>query len=187
MVATDPTTTSLGSNLEATVYKAGSGSCSAFLANFGTQSDATVSFNGNSYHLPAWSVSILPDCKNVALNTAKINSVETITRFVSQASKASISQVSLSDWSWYNEPVGISSNNAFSVSRLLEQINTTADKSDYCWVPPMWKIGKVEACWQTRKKHDSTNFVCFPMSLLVLEYFTNHTPLISIPPLHSLL
>nr|GLL43088.1 beta-galactosidase 8-like isoform X1 [Ipomoea trifida] len=133
MVATDPTTTSLGSNLEATVYKAGSGSCSAFLANFGTQSDATVSFNGNSYHLPAWSVSILPDCKNVALNTAKINSVETITRFVSQASKASISQVSLSDWSWYNEPVGISSNNAFSVSRLLEQINTTADKSDYLW------------------------------------------------------
>jgi hypothetical protein len=38
----------------------------------GTQSDATVNFNGNSYHLPAWSVSILPDCKNVVLNTAKV-------------------------------------------------------------------------------------------------------------------
>ncbi|KAK2399351.1 beta-galactosidase [Trifolium repens] len=45
--------------------------CSAFLANTGT-SDATVTFNGNSYHLPGWSVSILPDCKNVLLNTAKL-------------------------------------------------------------------------------------------------------------------
>lgn len=47
--------------------------CAAFLANVGTQSDATVNFNGNSYHLPAWSVSILPDCKNEVLNTAKVS------------------------------------------------------------------------------------------------------------------
>ncbi|KAK2394811.1 Beta-galactosidase 8 [Trifolium repens] len=46
--------------------------CSAFLANTGT-SNATVTFNGNSYHLPGWFVSILPDCKNVVLNTAKIS------------------------------------------------------------------------------------------------------------------
>ncbi|KAK2399352.1 beta-galactosidase [Trifolium repens] len=52
------------------VYKTGT-VCSAFLANTGT-SDATVTFNGNSYHLPGWSVSILPDCKNVLLNTAKV-------------------------------------------------------------------------------------------------------------------
>jgi len=49
---------------QAAVYKTGS-VCSAFLANVGTTSDATVNFSGNSYHLPAWSVSILPDCKNV--------------------------------------------------------------------------------------------------------------------------
>lgn len=57
--------------IQATVYKTGS-VCAAFLANVGTQSDATMNFNGNSYHLPAWSVSILPDCKNVVLNTAKV-------------------------------------------------------------------------------------------------------------------
>lgn len=57
-------------NLQAAIYKAGS-VCAAFLANIGT-SDATVSFNGKSYHMPAWSVSILPDCKNVAFNTAKV-------------------------------------------------------------------------------------------------------------------
>ncbi|KAH9288505.1 hypothetical protein KI387_032622, partial [Taxus chinensis] len=53
------------------VYSAGLGTCATFLANLDTQSDATVKFNGISYHLPAWSVSILPDCKNVVLNTAQ--------------------------------------------------------------------------------------------------------------------
>lgn len=57
---------------QATVYKTESGLCSAFLANWDTKTDATVNFNGNSYHLPAWSVNILPDCKNVVLNTAKV-------------------------------------------------------------------------------------------------------------------
>ncbi|KAL2239454.1 beta-galactosidase 8 [Sesamum indicum] len=135
MVATDPKTTSLGSNLEATVYKTGSGQCAAFLANVGTQSDATVKFNGNSYNLPAWSVSILPDCKNVVLNTAKINSVSTMTKFVRQPSKddSTATDAFVSGWSWINEPVGISSDSAFTKPGLLEQINTTADQSDYLW------------------------------------------------------
>ncbi|KAK4483158.1 hypothetical protein RD792_010338 [Penstemon davidsonii] len=135
IVATDPKTTSLGSNLEATVYKTESGLCAAFLANFGTQSAATVNFNGNSYQLPAWSVSILPDCKNVVLNTAKINSVATISKFIGQPSKddTTATGASFSSWSWINEPVGISSNSAFTKPGLLEQINTTADQSDYLW------------------------------------------------------
>jgi len=56
--------------IQVAVYKTGA-VCSAFLANIAT-SDAKVTFNGNPYHLPAWSVSILPDCKNVVLNTAKV-------------------------------------------------------------------------------------------------------------------
>ncbi|KAE8707593.1 Detected protein of confused Function [Hibiscus syriacus] len=71
LIATDPTISSLGPNLEAAVYKTRS-LCYAFLANVDTKSDATIKFNGNSYLLPAWSVSILSDCKNVVLNTAKI-------------------------------------------------------------------------------------------------------------------
>ncbi|KAK9280236.1 hypothetical protein L1049_013923 [Liquidambar formosana] len=135
MVATDPTITSPGPNLEASVYKTGSGLCSAFLANMGTQSDATVNFNGNSYQLPAWSVSILPDCKNVVLNTAKINTAAVIPRFVRQSLKDDVdsSDAFQSDWSWVNEPVGISKNSAFVKQGLLEQINITADKSDYLW------------------------------------------------------
>ncbi|TXG73868.1 hypothetical protein EZV62_002447 [Acer yangbiense] len=135
LVATDPTVTSLGSNLEATVYKTGSGVCAAFLANIGTQSDATVNFNGNSYHLPAWSVSILPDCKNVAFNTAKINSVTVVPSFMHQSLKvaADSSDAIGSAWSYTNEPVGITKDDAFTKVGLLEQINTTADKSDYLW------------------------------------------------------
>ncbi|XP_027342631.1 beta-galactosidase 8-like isoform X1 [Abrus precatorius] len=134
LVATDPTITSLGPNLEAAVYKTGS-VCAAFLANVGTTSDVTVNFSGNSYHLPAWSVSILPDCKNVVLNTAKINSASAISSFTAESSKEGIGslEASSSGWSWISEPVGISKANAFSQIGLLEQINTTADKSDYLW------------------------------------------------------
>ncbi|KAM7496716.1 hypothetical protein LguiA_021130 [Lonicera macranthoides] len=141
MVATDPTITSPGPNLEVSVYKTGSGLCSAFLANVGTQSDATVNFGGSSYKLPAWSVSILPDCKSVALNTAKINSMATIPRFISQSLKDDVSSsvAFKSDWSWVSEPVGISNNNALTKPGLLEQISTTADNSDYMWYSLRYK------------------------------------------------
>ncbi|KAM7486073.1 hypothetical protein LguiA_002082 [Lonicera macranthoides] len=46
--------------------------CSAFLANIDEHKAATVKFLGQVYTLPPWSVSILPDCKNTAYNTAKV-------------------------------------------------------------------------------------------------------------------
>ncbi|CAI8610903.1 unnamed protein product [Vicia faba] len=133
LIATDPTISSPGPNLETSVYKTGS-TCVAFLANTGTN-DATVTFNGNSYHLPGWSVSILPDCKSVVLNTAKINSASTISSFATESVKEEVDSLgsSSSGWSWISEPVGISKDDAFTKSGLLEQINTTADRSDYLW------------------------------------------------------
>ncbi|XP_020214621.1 beta-galactosidase 8 isoform X1 [Cajanus cajan] len=133
LIATDPTITSLGSNIEAAVYKTGA-VCAAFLANIAT-SDATVTFNGKSYHLPAWSVSILPDCKNVVLNTAKINSASMISSFTAESLKEEVGSLddSGSGWSWISEPIGISKADSFSKFGLLEQINTTADRSDYLW------------------------------------------------------
>ncbi|GLJ54757.1 hypothetical protein SUGI_1176190 [Cryptomeria japonica] len=55
----------------ANVYT-GQGVCAAFLSNSDEEHDKYVIFQNKSYHLPAWSVSILPDCKNVAFNTAKV-------------------------------------------------------------------------------------------------------------------
>ncbi|RRT48638.1 hypothetical protein B296_00052956 [Ensete ventricosum] len=43
-----------------------------FLSNQNSTSDANISFQGTNYFLPAWSVSILPDCKEEVYNTAKI-------------------------------------------------------------------------------------------------------------------
>lgn len=47
-------------------------SCSAFLANIDQHKAASVTFLGQKYNLPPWSVSILPDCRNVVFNTAKV-------------------------------------------------------------------------------------------------------------------
>lgn len=58
--------------LQADVYTDSSGGCAAFIANVDDKTDKTVEFRNVSYHLPAWSVSILPDCKNVVFNTAKV-------------------------------------------------------------------------------------------------------------------
>ncbi|KAL9274460.1 Beta-galactosidase 8-like protein, partial [Drosera capensis] len=90
----------------AAVYKTGSGSCAAFLANVGT-SDANVNCNENSYQLPAWSVSILPDCRGVALNTAKMNSVSILPKFTPQALNDEIDSLGRleSSWAWFSEPI----------------------------------------------------------------------------------
>ena len=56
---------------QATIYKTEEGS-SCFFGNGNENSDATISFQGESYVVPAWSVTILPDCKNEAYNTAKV-------------------------------------------------------------------------------------------------------------------
>lgn len=132
LVTYDATYISLGTNLEAHIYNGTSG-CAAFLANIDHSSDANVSFNGNSYFLPSWSVSILPDCKNVIFNTAKVVSQKTP---VGSSHKHKVTKeyyLTSSDWEWYKEQVGILTNNSFTRPGLLEQINTTRDRSDYLW------------------------------------------------------
>lgn len=56
---------------QAHVYQS-STACAAFLANWDDTEASTVKFQGQSYELPPWSVSILPDCKSVVFNTAKV-------------------------------------------------------------------------------------------------------------------
>ncbi|XP_022021593.1 beta-galactosidase 8 isoform X1 [Helianthus annuus] len=118
---------SLGINLEADVYYKTDDDCAAFLANYGSSVDANVTFNGKLYFLPAWSVSILPDCKNVIFNTAKVVAQKSISDATSELS------LSTSHWSWYMEKVGVWSNDSFTATSLLEQISTTKDTSDFLW------------------------------------------------------
>ncbi|KAG6603934.1 Beta-galactosidase 3, partial [Cucurbita argyrosperma subsp. sororia] len=72
LVSADPIVTSLGSSQQAYVYTSESGGCAAFLSNYDTNSAARVMFNNMHYNLPPWSISVLPDCRNVVFNTAKV-------------------------------------------------------------------------------------------------------------------
>jgi hypothetical protein len=58
--------------LQAHVFRSPSG-CAAFLANYNYNSYAKVVFSNEHYNLPPWSISILPDCKNVVYNTATVS------------------------------------------------------------------------------------------------------------------
>ncbi|KAI3498840.1 hypothetical protein L1887_34626 [Cichorium endivia] len=97
LVNADPTHQSLGINLEADVYYKTPDDCAAFLANYDSASDANVTFNGKSYFLPAWSVSILPDCKNVIFNTAKVVAQKNVGDATFVESEFSLAN---SSWSW---------------------------------------------------------------------------------------
>ncbi|TYI61226.1 hypothetical protein E1A91_D10G158400v1 [Gossypium mustelinum] len=117
--------------------------CSAFLANIDEHNTATVIFRGKSYSLPPWSVSILPDCSNVAFNTAKVGA-QTSVKLVENALSPKISapelvmtknEVSSISESWMSveEPIGIWSESNFTVQGLLEHLKVTKDESDYLW------------------------------------------------------
>lgn len=69
--------------MQARVFKS-SGACAAFLANYDTSSSAKVSFGNVQYDLPPWSISILPDCKTAAYNTAKVRRIRLIVRLAPQ-------------------------------------------------------------------------------------------------------
>lgn len=134
LVSSDPVHQQLGNKLEAHVYYKHSNDCAAFLANYDSGSDANVTFNGNTYFLPAWSVSILADCKNVIFNTAKVVTQRHIgDALFSRSTTVDGNLVAASPWSWYKEEVGIWGNNSFTKPGLLEQINTTKDTSDFLW------------------------------------------------------
>ncbi|XP_043720215.1 beta-galactosidase-like isoform X2 [Telopea speciosissima] len=126
LVSVNPTVTSLGNNQEAHVFKSKSGACAAFLANYDSNSFATVSFGNMNYNLPPWSISILPDCKNTVFNTARVGA---------QSAQMKMTQVTDLGFSWqsYNEEITSDSDSSFTVAGLQEQINTTRDSTDYLW------------------------------------------------------
>jgi len=57
---------------QAHVFSPKSQCAAAFLSNYDPKNVAKVMFNNKHYTLPPWSTSILPDCKDVAFNTAQV-------------------------------------------------------------------------------------------------------------------
>lgn len=49
-------------------------------------------------------------------------------------------ELAVSGWSYAIEPVGITKDNALTKPGLMEQINTTADASDFLWYSTRYMI-----------------------------------------------
>ncbi|XP_077213409.1 beta-galactosidase 6-like [Tasmannia lanceolata] len=123
-----PSNFSLGQLQEAHVFRRQPGECVAFLSNSDSRNSATVTFLNLSYELPPRSISILPDCKSVIFNTAKVS------RKYTPRSMMSRQMFNLSE-RWLNFMDGIPKfgKTTIKANTLLDQINITKDVSDYLW------------------------------------------------------
>ncbi|KAK6287237.1 hypothetical protein POUND7_013416, partial [Theobroma cacao] len=135
-------------SLQADVYDDGSGACAAFPANMDDKTDKNVVFRNVSYHLLAWSVSILPDCKNVVFNTAKISSQVSVVEMVPEELQPSVALPSKDlkalKWDIFVENAGICGAADFTKNGFVDHINTTKDTSDYVWYTTSIIVGENE-------------------------------------------
>ncbi|KAK3162620.1 hypothetical protein QOZ80_1BG0091660 [Eleusine coracana subsp. coracana] len=129
---------SLGPKQEADVYIDQSGGCVAFLANVDPDKDSVVTFRNRQYDLPAWSVSILPDCKNVVFNSAKVQSQTLVVDMVPERMQASKPD----RWSIFREKTGIWGKSDFIQNGFVDHINTTKDSTDYLWYTTSFSVEK---------------------------------------------
>ncbi|VFQ62028.1 unnamed protein product [Cuscuta campestris] len=134
----EPVSLSLGLLQEADVYEnASRGECAAFLSNADNKTDKVVVFRNMQYNLPAWSVSILPDCKNVVFNTAKVRSQTSIVEMIPSdlhfSSGSAHSGLKDLQWEVFMESAGIWGDADFTKKGFVDHINTTKDTTDYLW------------------------------------------------------
>ncbi|KAL0663354.1 hypothetical protein Bca4012_100191 [Brassica carinata] len=134
-------TIEFGNSASATIYKTEEGS-SCFFGNGNEKSDATISFQGESYVVPAWSVTILPDCKNEAYNTAKITTQTSM--MVKKPNEAEDTPSTLK-WSWRPENMDnflLKGKGESTQTQLFDQKVVTNDQSDYLWYMTTVKFKK---------------------------------------------
>ncbi|KAF8411754.1 hypothetical protein HHK36_004312 [Tetracentron sinense] len=119
---------SLGPLQEAYVFHGKSGECAAFLLNNNQINNASVLFQNSSFELPPKSISILPDCKNVAFNTVKVS-----TQYSSRSTGSSQKFDSAERWNEFSDVIPNFADTSLTSNTLLEHMNTTKDVSDYLW------------------------------------------------------
>nr|POE64789.1 beta-galactosidase 6 [Quercus suber] len=118
---------SLGQQQEAIVFQEEAGGCAAFLTNYDGH-NITVQFQNISLKLLPKSISILPDCKNIAFNSAKVNT-EYNDRIITLAQTFD----STDSWEEFKDEIVNFEDTSLKSNGLLEHTNTTKDKSDYLW------------------------------------------------------
>ncbi|OIT27278.1 PREDICTED: beta-galactosidase 16-like [Nicotiana attenuata] len=123
-----PSMQSLGEQQEAYVFSGDSGACAAFLVNIDNRKSVVVQFQNSSYELPRQSISILPDCKTVSFNTAKVS-----TQFNTRTAIPAVKFDSAEKWEQFQEVIPQLDATSMRSDILLEHMNTTKDVSDYLW------------------------------------------------------
>ncbi|KAK9697308.1 hypothetical protein RND81_08G029000 [Saponaria officinalis] len=138
--------TNMGNSVDVTKYSYKNVSA-CFISNDNTTNDATVLLEGQNFTVPAWSVSILADCKNEVYNTAKVNTQTSI--MVTKSNEAEDEPSSL-QWSWRGEHILKSifhGRGSFDAHGLLEQKAVTNDSSDYLWYITSVNLDKKDIIW----------------------------------------
>ncbi|GMH08039.1 hypothetical protein Nepgr_009879 [Nepenthes gracilis] len=157
-----------GRRLSSSHHAGDESKCSAFLANIDQHRAASVEFRSQMYTLPPWSVSILPDCQNVAFNTAKVGAQTSIKEV--EFDRAHFSDIAVpqnimlqnrlhyfsDDWKTVSEPVGVWSANNFTVKGILEHLNVTKDSSDYLWYFTRVHIAREDISFLKNNRINST-------------------------------
>lgn len=127
ILSADPAFVSLGTYEQAHVFSSKTGGCAAFIANYHLNSSTTVTFRKKRYTLPAWSISILPDCKNVVFNTAQVGTKTSLINMLP-------TNVNRLAWQTFSEDVStVDSDSKMTISGLVDQVSVTRDASDYLW------------------------------------------------------
>nr|GMC61510.1 beta-galactosidase-like [Ipomoea batatas] len=126
IISSYPKVTWLGKSQQAHVYSAKTGGhCALFLSNT-DQNPAKVTFWNKQYELPAWSVSIFPDCKTEAFNTARVKATTPLLRMVPTNTWFT--------WQSYVEyPPSVGDKDTHVTDGIWEQVSMTRDASDYLW------------------------------------------------------
>ncbi|KAG8388475.1 hypothetical protein BUALT_Bualt02G0129600 [Buddleja alternifolia] len=136
---------SLGPSQEVDVYEDSLGGCAAFISNMDDKNDKVVEFRNTSFHVPAWSVSILPDCKNVAFNTAKVSSpTSTVEMIPTELQPSTTSPNKGIKWDVFEEKAGIWGTADFTKNGLVDHINSTKDTTDYLWYMTSLHVDETE-------------------------------------------
>ncbi|KAE8687456.1 Beta-galactosidase [Hibiscus syriacus] len=114
----DVHTQKLDNSVTATVYQTNDKS-SCFLSNSNTTTDVNVNFGGIDYFVPAWSISILPDCRKGAYNTANVYAQTSM--MIKKSNKAEDEPDSLK-WTWRPELIesaSVQGKGDVSVNRIV--------------------------------------------------------------------
>ncbi|VFQ63388.1 unnamed protein product [Cuscuta campestris] len=144
------TTTNLDNSLQITVYGLNDTSSTCFLSNGNETSDGTISYGGVEYQVPAWSISILPDCKAEAFNTAQVNTQTNVMvkGLPPNAAAEEEKRSSPLKWSWRPEKTDDSliGKGDFSTNQILDQ-KIANDATDYMWYMISVQLSDKDPIW----------------------------------------